>query len=189
VETGLMRGRREQVHTAMPLSLGGGEGLERAQAAGYCLGLRSVDDLRSGRVVGHTGGYPGFGSRMVWSAECKVGVIGLANGRYPGGAHGVYETTLASLRAVVAAVPRRLAIEAHPAVARVRGAVDGALVRGDFTALLPLLSPNVDQDERLSRRAAVRSLPVPRTRASPQREKGRSRDGRSSPASAPRTAR
>ena len=102
---------------------------------------------------------------------------------------GLLPGMMVGVGAVVAAVPRRLAIEAHPAVARVRGAVDGALVRGDFTALLPLLSPNVDQDERLSRRAAVRSLPVPRTRASPQREKGRSRDGRSSPASAPRPAR
>ena len=81
--------RREMQHVAvvLPIHLGGGGsrgGLARAQVEGYCLGLKSHDSLTAGRIVGHSGGYPGFGSRMDWHPAAGVGVIGLANGRYGG---------------------------------------------------------------------------------------------------------
>ncbi len=49
---------------------------------GYGFGLRIIDDPRDGLVVGHSGGLPGFGSRMEWRADLGVGVIVLANRTY-----------------------------------------------------------------------------------------------------------
>ena len=52
-------------------------------------------------------------------------------------------------------MPRQLKILPHQGVAPIRNKVDAALAAGDFMSLEPLLSPNLDQDEELSRRAAV----------------------------------
>ena len=142
----------QQVVTAMPLAVGGGEGVARAQAHGYCMGLMSQEDLVTGRVIGHSGGYPGFGSRMAWHPESKVGVIGLANGRYGG----PYTTVPEAVAAVVAEVPRQLKILPNPAVEEsIRPTIDRAVMSGDFSLIEPLLSPNVAMDEELSKRAAV----------------------------------
>src|SRR5207249_3903039 len=48
----------------------------------YGFGLFQIDDVRFGRVIGHAGGYPGFGSHMRWHPASGLGVIALANGRY-----------------------------------------------------------------------------------------------------------
>lgn len=144
------RREMQQVVTAMPLQLGAGEGLLRAQAHGYCLGLMSAEDLATGRTIGHSGGYPGFGSRMTWHPANRIGVIALANGRYarPGGA------VADALAALVADEPRRLRVEPLPAVAELRATVDAALITGDFAAIEPLLAFNVDLDETLERRSS-----------------------------------
>ena len=65
----------------------------------------------------------------------------------------VIEMGIEQVAAVVAEVPRQLTVKAHPSIASVRDAVDAALIAGDFMALKPLLSSNIDQDEDLSRRA------------------------------------
>ena len=146
------RREMQQVVTAMPLAVGGGEGVARAQVHGYCMGLMSQEDLVTGRVIGHSGGYPGFGSRMAWHPESKVGVIGLANGRYGG----PYTTVPEAVAAVVAEVPRQLKILPNPAVEEsIRPTIDRAVMSGDFSLIEPLLSANVDMDEELSKRAAV----------------------------------
>jgi serine-type D-Ala-D-Ala carboxypeptidase/endopeptidase len=49
--------------------------------AGYGFGL-FVDEYPRGRVVGHSGGYPGFGSNMRWHLATGLGVIVLANSTY-----------------------------------------------------------------------------------------------------------
>ncbi len=54
----------------------------RPQAWGYGFGLFVNLDVRRGHVVGHGGGYPGFGSHMRWHPATGLGVVGLANGRY-----------------------------------------------------------------------------------------------------------
>jgi hypothetical protein len=41
-----------------------------------------LHDLVLGRVVGHGGGYPGFGSHMRWHPASGLGVVALANARY-----------------------------------------------------------------------------------------------------------
>ena len=145
------RREMQQVVTAMPLQLGAGEGLLRAQAHGYCLGLMSAEDLATGRTIGHSGGYPGFGSRMTWHPASRIGVIALANGRYarPSGA------VADSLAALVAEEPSRLGVEPLPVVAEIRTAIDAALMSGDFSAIEPLLAFSVDLDETLERRSSL----------------------------------
>ncbi len=48
----------------------------------YGFGLFVEDDPEHGRVVQHSGGYPGFGSHMRWHVATGTGVIVLANGTY-----------------------------------------------------------------------------------------------------------
>jgi len=48
---------------------------------GYGFGL-FVDEHPRGRVAGHSGGYPGFGSNMRWHLPTGLGVIVLANSTY-----------------------------------------------------------------------------------------------------------
>jgi len=48
----------------------------------YGFGLFVDEDPEVGRVVGHSGGYPGFGSNMRWHPVTGLGVIALGNGTY-----------------------------------------------------------------------------------------------------------
>lgn len=51
-------------------------------AGSYGFGLFVEDDTEHGRIVQHSGGYPGFGSHMRWQLASGTGVIVLANGTY-----------------------------------------------------------------------------------------------------------
>ena len=48
----------------------------------YGFGLFVDEDPSLGRVVSHSGGYPGFGSNMRWHPATGIGVIALGNGTY-----------------------------------------------------------------------------------------------------------
>jgi hypothetical protein len=48
----------------------------------YGFGLFVDEEPSLGRVVSHSGGYPGFGSNMRWHPATGVGVIALGNGTY-----------------------------------------------------------------------------------------------------------
>jgi CubicO group peptidase (beta-lactamase class C family) len=48
----------------------------------YGFGLFVDEEPALGRVVSHSGGYPGFGSNMRWHPASGVGVIALGNGTY-----------------------------------------------------------------------------------------------------------
>jgi CubicO group peptidase (beta-lactamase class C family) len=48
----------------------------------YGFGLFVEDDAEHGRIVQHSGGYPGFGSHMRWHLASGTGVIVLGNGTY-----------------------------------------------------------------------------------------------------------
>ena len=48
----------------------------------YGFGLFVDEDPVLGRVVSHSGGYPGFGSNMRWHPATGLGVIALGNGTY-----------------------------------------------------------------------------------------------------------
>jgi CubicO group peptidase (beta-lactamase class C family) len=48
----------------------------------YGFGLFVDEDSAVGRIVTHSGGYPGFGSNMRWHLPTGLGVIALGNGTY-----------------------------------------------------------------------------------------------------------
>ena len=48
----------------------------------YGFGLFVDEDPALGRVISHSGGYPGFGSNMRWHPATGIGVIALGNGTY-----------------------------------------------------------------------------------------------------------
>ncbi|WP_300611125.1 serine hydrolase domain-containing protein [Trebonia sp.] len=48
----------------------------------YGFGLFVDEDAGAGRVVSHSGGYPGFGSNMRWHLASGLGVIALGNATY-----------------------------------------------------------------------------------------------------------
>jgi CubicO group peptidase (beta-lactamase class C family) len=48
----------------------------------YGLGLFVDEDPALGRVVSHSGGYPGFGSNMRWHPATRLAVVALGNGTY-----------------------------------------------------------------------------------------------------------
>jgi CubicO group peptidase (beta-lactamase class C family) len=127
--------------------------LER-MAYGY--GLFVVDDVRYGRTVGHSGGYPGFGSNMRWHPASGLGVITLTNHRY--GPAGLLTTDLLTelLRAEAAPLRRT---SPNPATRSARDAVEALLAKWDDAVATELLAMNVDLDEPLeSRRAFVEKL-------------------------------
>ena len=51
---------------------------------GYGFGLFTEESSAWGRLVYHSGGYPGFGSHMRWHPETGLGVVVLANSTYAG---------------------------------------------------------------------------------------------------------
>jgi CubicO group peptidase (beta-lactamase class C family) len=53
-----------------------------AAPAYYGFGLFVDEDQDAGRVVSHSGGYPGFGSNMRWHPATGLGVIALGNATY-----------------------------------------------------------------------------------------------------------
>ena len=61
-----------------PLPGGGSSGGPGA----YGFGLFVDEEPDLGRVVSHSGGYPGFGSNMRWHPATGIGVIALGNGTY-----------------------------------------------------------------------------------------------------------
>src|SRR5690348_10100530 len=55
-----------------------------ADSGCYGFGLFVEDDPVHGRIVQHSGGYPGYGSHMRWHPATGLGTIVLANGTYAG---------------------------------------------------------------------------------------------------------
>jgi CubicO group peptidase (beta-lactamase class C family) len=53
-----------------------------AAPAYYGFGLFADEDAAAGRVVSHSGGYPGFGGNMRWHPATGLGVIALGNATY-----------------------------------------------------------------------------------------------------------
>jgi CubicO group peptidase (beta-lactamase class C family) len=88
-----------------------------AAPAFYGFGLFADEDPALGRIVSHSGGYPGFGTNMRWHPATGVGVIALANGTY---------APMSGLAALIldAVLPRSAAY--HVALAPARPAAEPA---------------------------------------------------------------
>ena len=81
---------------------------------GYGYGLFTEETSAWGRLVYHSGGYPGFGSHMRWQPETGLGVIVLANSTYAGASVLAARLMEEVLRA--AAAQDALATDGTPAV-------------------------------------------------------------------------
>ncbi|MDQ2812964.1 MAG: beta-lactamase family protein [Actinomycetota bacterium] len=132
----------------------------------YGFGLFVTEHPALGRIVSHSGGYPGFGSNMCWHLASRTGVIALGNSTYA--AMGTLAARLleAVLRRSEAPSPGygvTLSPEPSgpwPETLAARDAVGQLLRSWDQAAAERLFSPNVAQDapfaERQRRIALVR---------------------------------
>ena len=107
-------------------------------------------------VVGHSGGYPGFGSHMRWHPASGIGVVVLGNRTYfP--ALKIGEQMLSALVRAEAAPIRRL--RPAPALDAARAAIERLLASWDEDLATATFSMNVDMDEPMEhRRAAIERL-------------------------------
>ncbi len=130
----------------------------------YGFGLFVEDDPAFGRIVSHSGGYPGFGSNMRWHPASGTGVIALGNSTYAG------MMTLATR--LLDVVMRHREPNGHgygvalapagkhgtgpwPETLAAREAVSALLRSWDDTQAARLFSPNVAQDAPFDERREV----------------------------------
>jgi CubicO group peptidase (beta-lactamase class C family) len=145
-----------------------GETLPALSAYGFGLFVEEYPDL--GRVVSHSGGYPGFGSNMRWHPASGTGVIALGNSTYSAmmALAGRLLTAVMSHREPpawgygVALAPAqdggdRPAGNAGPwpETLAARDAVNGLLRSWDDDLADRLFSPNVAQDAPFAERRQV----------------------------------
>lgn len=129
-------------------------GAAHAVARGYAMGLTVEHGTRWGEVVGHSGGYPGFGSNMRWHPATGIGVIMLANGTYAGPA----DIAAAAMDALLDGVPVP-GPAPWPELAPMRAAVEALVGQWDDALADTVFAGNMDQDlPRDERRAQVQAV-------------------------------
>ncbi len=111
---------------------------------GYGFGLFTVDNARFGRIVSHSGGYPGFGNNMRWHQASGLGVIALTNHRY-GPATPLARDLLLALLAADAAPIRH--VHPEPRTEAARRAVERLLASWDDGLARELFAMNIELDE------------------------------------------
>jgi CubicO group peptidase (beta-lactamase class C family) len=132
---------------------------ERVVSASYGYGLVVEDDVRLGRVVSHSGGYPGFGSHMRWHPASGWGVIALGNRTYfP--AHRICGTVLASIvEQHRADHPADAFASLWPRTREAMSVVESLVDAWDDALADRWFAPNMDLDRpRAERRAAVEGV-------------------------------
>jgi CubicO group peptidase (beta-lactamase class C family) len=130
----------------------------------YGFGLFVEDDPAFGRIVSHSGGYPGFGSNMRWHPASGTGVIALGNSTYAG------MMTLATRLLDVVMRHREPPGDGYgvalapagkhgtgpwPETLAAREAVSALLRSWDDTQASRLFSPNVAQDAPFDERREI----------------------------------
>jgi CubicO group peptidase (beta-lactamase class C family) len=141
---------------------GGGPGAP----AYYGFGLFVDEDPMLGRVVNHSGGYPGFGTNMRWHPATGVGVIALANGTYAGMSQlaglllrAVVPRSAVSHVALAPAAPGKSAGGPWPETLAAHTAVDELLRSWDDSAADALFTENVALDASYpERRHAIEQI-------------------------------
>jgi CubicO group peptidase (beta-lactamase class C family) len=122
-------------------------------AGGYGYGLAAMSDAALGITINHGGGYPGFGSYMVWHPASGIGIVALANLRYAS-PRDLADRQLAVLVAAEGVVRRR--VRPSPATEALRGVVMSLLRGWDDGAADAAFAMNLDLDQpRAGRRAAM----------------------------------
>ena len=97
------RREMQSISQSGPVSRGVKKPSEYRGVEGYGFGLRIEENVELGKIAGHTGGYPGFGSHMAWHCESGVSIFALANGRYTD----PVDATLPALREVLSILPKK----------------------------------------------------------------------------------
>ncbi len=120
-------------------------------AGGYGFGLMVILDPDLGTIIGHAGGYPGFGSYMTWHPASGLGVIGLGNLRYAPVRPVVADALMGLVRASVA--PRRR-VRAVPAMATLAADAERLVLGWDDALADRILAMNMDLDAPRAWRAA-----------------------------------
>jgi serine-type D-Ala-D-Ala carboxypeptidase/endopeptidase len=119
------------------------------QAVAYAMGWNVIEDCDLGRIVTHSGGYPGYGSIVMLLPDAGVGVFAFANRTYAAPALPAAQA-LMTLRAAGLASDRPLPVS--PLLAEAYEAARVVWRSGD-PARAPL-AVNVSLDRDLSRRRA-----------------------------------
>jgi len=114
----------------------------------YGFGLFVGEHPSSGRVVSHSGGYPGFGSNMRWHPGTRTGVIALGNGTYSA----MQSLAARILPAVLERRQEAVQIRPWPQTIAARDKVSRLLQSWDEAEAARLFSPNVAQDTPLTER-------------------------------------
>jgi CubicO group peptidase (beta-lactamase class C family) len=137
----LSRRLMQSIHTPIPSGPGG--------RAGYGMGLVVEESDLHGAIIGHSGGYPGFGAHMRWHAASGIGVIGLENGTYsqPAGPVSRALRTILDELAVPDDEP-----DLWPETKAARLGVERLLREWDDQLAEPLFADNVPLDDDLDRR-------------------------------------
>lgn len=159
--------RREmgQTHRLVGATYQDSVGSTSLTVSGYGFGLVEDRIADLGRVVSHSGGYPGFGSHMRWHPASGIGVIGLSNRTYAP----MRRLTAALLaQAVTATEPPRSSYPHSPrlrvTLERTRSAVvamDALVRQWDDDIAQAWFADNVDLD--IPRDDRIRQLDAART--------------------------
>jgi hypothetical protein len=123
----------------------------RLNAGGYGFGLRVWADCDFGHVVSHSGGLPGFGSRMQWLPEYGIGIIAFGNRTYTGWS--------APVAASLAMLKKRSGLEPRQAVpskalTETRERVTRLVLRWDDGLARSIAAENLFLDRSIDRRRA-----------------------------------
>jgi CubicO group peptidase (beta-lactamase class C family) len=144
------------------------------RTVGYGLGLMVEEDGRHGRILSHSGGYPGFGAHVRWHAETGIGVVAYENATYSRPAM----PAVAALQLILDETIRPEELpRLWPETLAARQAIEQLLRSWDDHRARSLFADNVDLDEPLERRRTtidalvsdidLGSDPVPLIDASP----------------------
>ncbi|MFL5675349.1 MAG: serine hydrolase domain-containing protein [Chloroflexota bacterium] len=147
------RREMQQVHRSAELEIAfaSPDAAPSITSGGYGYGLFVWDDPALGRVVGHGGGYPGFGSHMRWHPASGIGVVAVGNARYARMSRGVHEALVALVGETPGLVRR---VTPWPATLDAKAAVERLLDRWDDRGADAVFAMNVALDEPMDRRRA-----------------------------------
>lgn len=116
---------------------------------GYGLGLVLDDHPRHGRIVSHSGGYPGYGSHLRWHAGSGIGIVAFENATYS-------RPMVPAVQALELILDQTIRPEREPDLwpetAAARSAVERLLHRWDEQLAADLFADNVELDESLQTR-------------------------------------
>ena len=128
----------------------------KSDTAAYGYGLFLGEDPSRGRVVGHSGGYPGFGSNMRWHPATGIGVIALANGTYANMSILAAQLLTVALKGLATrpAVPLAPGQAPWPQTLAAADSVNGLLSDWDDAIADQLFAPNVPLDAPYPERRA-----------------------------------